>query len=585
MGAGDGLSLQQSSTLQRMHGTSNLRGLCVLLCVGLSLLVGTVQVRAACDCPAGAFVKAAGSYTWYAFSDGYDFGTAYSSWSGAANGSLCLPTSGGTPLVYPVKIREWNSGAGYPVQYSITSTDAANCVTNGGSLPGMYTNYSAVFCYTNKFATYLFWNPRQVFMDGSVVMLYDRDGDGLNDPLAPKQGVCMTLTNTHYFYIEYGDPVFASDEPGLRLEPATNAIAVAHPDVDNHGTPIQGGIVGNGAGPNQGGNAVGGTNPVQTIDLNRAADGIILALGQNNRALLDKLGQLASNSASSGEYSNVLESIRRATSNENALAQEFRDSMDVGALAGLVAATNARGTGSNGVVSGGLSGASGYSVLGSTGAGDVGAAGEDLVANLIDPPDSDWGIITVDTGLSGLGDFEIDFGGSVDGSSLNPYLGSGWRTWLRLIILWLTFAGIFIAFSQELRQGFADFCSSSQLQVNALTAGAGSLAPGVNLTARSVLVAGAVVVIALFPALIAVLISSMMGVVAGFGGPSTVGAAVSLATTAGSAGSWLGNVFTALNSMFPLVEIGVMSINYWVCHLLIDYLVAFLCFFFRIFGV
>ena len=567
------------------YGATLSRGVRAFLCYFLSAFLVVVQVGAA---------------------DAYVEFHATTSFSGAHlyEGSTSLSTSpsgaSGGPGYYAFSYSGWDGGTlhiedacgGTSGSYTVGNAQicggnyfwkhAPSC--DGGFVSSFagctlytgeptYTNYTACFCYTNHFATYIMWNPRQIFDDGTYIVL-----DPL--PLAPGAGNCFCRTNAQHFILMYGDPLFATDDPIHVVNPATNIVGVVVADGGNSpGASPPGPIVGNGADPAQGGNARGGTNPLQQIDLNRAADGIILGAGQNADRIVNAINRMATNSWSTND-SEVLRKIQTNTLNSANLAAQQNAAAILANATAVSNSASAISTASN------YSRSVGAFSLDYSGSVTGASPGVASVFKGSGVP-SGFGLIVVDTGLSPISDFTMDLGSALNGSALNPYMGTGWRGWLRLFLLWLLFIGMLVTYSRELRQGVADFMSSSQIQVNAEAAGAVSEVPGVNWLIRSGVVFACVAVIALFPSLVAVMVSTAFGVASSMGGMgfSSISSAVGALTSWATAPTGFAAVFSSLNSMFPLVESVVFAINYWGAMLLIDAFVAMLCTFFKLVGV
>lgn len=161
-----------------------------------------------------------------------------------------------------------------------------------------------------------------------------------------------------------------------------------------------------------------------------------------------------------------------------------------------------------------------------------------------------------------------------------PLAATGFRSWVRLILLWSMVVASLVWFGAELREGIRNVVSlPSAWSGDALPLGALSAAPGANMSIKWIGTLALVVITAFIPTLLVALMST---------GLYNVG--VGLTTIA----TWSINVITlipaevwkvawALNQWFPLFESLVMALNMAAVSLAMDYLVAFVMFLSRLF--
>lgn len=595
------------------YGALLLRGLLFLLPLGFLGSLGVLQVNAANQTYRIRVTNVSG-VTEQSFTveggDGTSPGTAF--YSGPNPGLLAGNSSAYSSVnVVPpgtaVYARTKPNGGAFGSWFSIGSVSGSGGAANdftvqwaNSATPGGGSNYYWVtWCMTNRFATYIYPDPTMYFCAGGSQKV-----DLELKPLAPGAYRCITITNDTCFSVIWGDPLYASDEPLHNVFPGTNIVFTPLPgDSTDGGNNTPGPIAGNPNNQAGGGAAQGGTNAPNQLDINRAADGTILAiaaaaeriaraLASNTTSITNALGGLGGGGGG-GFGTNDSEQLKRIqtntlndaafnlqqlalATNQNIAASDYNwQTMVLGTNAGATASNHLAGINFNAMDYNSVTGYTGGLVNNLKGAGVP--AGFGMIQIDFD---------TLGAGVSLLSEPVIDIATVLDGSGLNPYFGSGWRTWFRLVLVWLMFLGVVCWYSRELRQLFAELCATSQIMVNAQAAGAASLIPGSNAAIRITLVYIAVSVVAFLPALVVTLISSGMALVAVHaGGPGTVSAAMGVLSGLSAAPAAIAALFTMFNSWFPLVEGLIFLLNAVVARMLIDVAGSFVNFFFKIMGV
>jgi hypothetical protein len=571
-----------------MYGIPIFRGFFFRLLACGFLLLGGLQVSSAvCDCPNFAWAKGNSGHTIAVYSTGFDNATAFRTF--LDNGGIrCDSGSGGTALIYPLIVRDNNTGV---LLGNISSGDASTCQTNN-TVTTSKTNYYVNFCWTNKLGTYQF--PNAVLYSGAGYATATKLCDGCS--VAPGAYICYAITNQPgSFYISIGDPIYHEQEPPEIKYPSSNVVQTIETPASSGGTPNVGGVTGNpnsSAGSSGLGNTSGTTNLATVQTIYTANDAQIQAMAQNTFAILGQLEKNRTNGTSGSgtnlDYTGLLNAIRTNTQNSADIQKRAEDLMTNqqahGYFDALVSGSNIMVAASNlmsgmGVNLNALN--YGGSVTGYVPSIVNGFLGSSLPAG--------FGVLTIVSTAPGVADTVIDFSTALNGSAWNPYLGSGWRTWFRVLCLWLLFLGMLTWYVSELRKGLTDISSSSQLQVGPESLGAGSLVPGAEIALRVLLVTAAATVVAFFPALVVVLVSTTMAVthsVQGGSGPGDIGAAISTITTIyTSVPTVVTNVFRSVNSWIPLVEGAVILLNQYAARLLIDTMVGFLAFLFKLLGI
>lgn len=478
--------------------------------------------------------------------------------AGLVAGVVCDSGSGSASFTPPFTVK-YLAGGVYTTYLTITQTDINNCSTNQVQ---NYTNFSLSFCITNKLGTYSYPNVTMHTAGGSTPLT-----EALAS-LAPGAHRCFTVTNDVPFYVTYGDTLFTADVPETTLYPSTNVTTTSHSPSTATSGPSGGPVVANpgSTNPSSGTNAVGGSSSLTQLDLNRAADAIIHSQAQNTARIVAGLEDVrdAINANTNGPGDTFDDSAAMMSNVVNAAASS--------SVTASNAASSAVTTASNGLssISSSLYGFGGSSVTGQV-TGFLGGLSGSLPAG--------YGEITVTGAVSGP--FTIDLGSAVTGEALNPYLGTTWRTWMRLVLLWGTLVAALGWFVNELQRSIAQITAASQLQVNAEAAGAFSLVPGTNIGLRLIVVAAAVAAIVFLPAMILTLATTAFGMATG----DSLVTGLGYLATAGGAPTGVINAFRATNEWFPLFEVAVVAVNVIVARFLIAPATSFLCLLMKAIGV
>lgn len=585
------------------HGATKLRGVFRVLLACVLGVVGCVSVSGATYTYQMRVHNAGSVSTFAGAAAGGDSGNQY--WScpaGIAVGAYSSfanvnVVADGTPVQARCKATAGGSYGGF-VSIGVVSSGGANQFTvewDGSNAPGGATNYYTLcICYTNRTGEWCFWSP-DVYYNLSGTWTFDHHiltPDPTASALAPGAFACICVTNTQPFALVYGCTQTANDNTRYQTTANTNASYSPPGSGQGGGSATPGPVTGSGNQANGGGGtgAGGGTNAATQHDIFTGSDAVISAGGENTQRIIDELERIRTNSlsVSSGDYSNVLNQIKTNTdrgqlfanyqwqlfSNELARASSNdADATNRAIAASSVASNLLSSIGFFNLDYSSYTGAVGSLVYGFLGGGGV--------------PGSGYGVLTVTSGASGVANTVLDFASAFDGTSFNPYLGSGWRTWFRLILVWLVFIGMLTTYSGRLRDSFAMFTASSQLQVNAKAFGALSEVPGANVSARALLCIGAVAVVVFLPSVIVLVASTSLAVASGLSGtgyftPAGAMAAIN-ALAAAPAGFTAG--FWWMNHYIPLIEMFIFAINYGIASLFFDAAVAFLCMFFKLFGV
>jgi len=462
----------------------------------------------------------------------------------------------------------------------------SGCAANG---PPQYTNYYANFCITNRLGTPAYPNVIMHFADNTVAQP-SNNPDGSPLMLAPNAVKCFTLTNAQYFYVTYGDTLFSSEIPQTTLPPTGTNTGTANVPNQNSGIPgtaTQNGVTG-GPGGNAatGTNAVGGSSSLTQLDLNRAADAIIHSQGQNTARLVAELESLRTNStgATAPDYSGLLGSIKTNTSIDSAASLR----MDLALSNAIALATMADNEASNRVLTSVANTSNALASIQSSLDGlkqsGVTSAVDNIKNDLTGTPPTDYGVIRVTNGVTAVQ--EIDLGSALSGASLNPYLGIGWRGWLRTLLVWLMTLAAILWYADSLRQAMVDISAASQFQINSNASGAFSLVPGANYALRYAMVLLAISFIAFLPSLALALATTLhqqvvaetylSGSLANFGVQGT---------GAHTAPDAIRYAWTSLCSWLPFRESLVIMGNIALARFLLNPAVGGVCLFLKFFGI
>lgn len=146
--------------------------------------------------------------------------------------------------------------------------------------------------------------------------------------------------------------------------------------------------------------------------------------------------------------------------------------------------------------------------------------------------------------------------------------------WVRAVLLWGALAMCVSVYIWEIKDGLVKVCTVPQIQVNNEMAGLFSEIPGVNFTARLMLVIAFLAMLVMLPSLGVALLSqaaSGLGVV-------DVGTTLAAANVA-SVPSNVANVFGSCNTMLPILEWIIFGVNLvigqWAIDLLVSWLLVF----------
>jgi len=582
------------------YGASLLRGLRCVLLLGLFGVVGSAEVNAQYIYRV-RYHNSSGVTMPSNYAQAGDGGNAYDNNSSLAAGGTSAYTSVNSVAAgTAVQARcQAIGGGGYGAWTGIgvVSAGGGNDFTvdwNGGNTPAGGTPYYwACWSMCNNCPHYIYTQPTVYWDDGSNTSTpyFSSIEQGA---LAP--GACSShcFTNSTPFHIKWGDTLARCDD-GVgdgRHNVAANTNVVFGGAPGNGqvaGSPTPGPVAGNAANPG-GGAAAGGTNTAATQhDVFVGADAIINAIAAANRLEIAELERLRTNSLSQGtnaDYTDVLNRIKTNTQRGElfgGFAWQLASNQNLAGIAAhqtaLNAATNGWQTASNLAYTVGA-GAMDYS-------GATGYVGS-VIANIAGTGmPGGYGLLEVTSGTTAIPSRFVDLGSALAGSSFNPYLGGGWRAWLRLLLLWICFLTLVTQYGTALRQGLRDVGATSQIQVNANAGGLLSEIPGVNFAVRTVLVVGATAVLALLPSIITVLCSSTIGLasIANGGGGLNISGAINVIVSLGASPSAVGAALVAMNQWLPLVEMVVFAVNWGLSMMFINATVGLMIVIFKLVGV
>lgn len=146
--------------------------------------------------------------------------------------------------------------------------------------------------------------------------------------------------------------------------------------------------------------------------------------------------------------------------------------------------------------------------------------------------------------------------------------------WVRAVLLWGALAMCVSIYIWEIKDGLVKVCTVPQIQVNNEMAGIFSEIPGVNFTARLMLVIAFMAMLVMLPSLGVALLSqaaSGLGVV-------DVGTTLAASNVA-NVPSNVANVFGSCNTMLPILEWIIFGVNLvigqWAIDLLVSWLLVF----------
>jgi len=438
----------------------------------------------------------------------------------------------------------------------------SGCAPNG---PPQYTNYSANFCITNKLGTYSYPNVMMHTAAGSTPLTEALDS------LAPGAYRCFTVTNDVPFTITYGDTLFTADVPETTLYPSTNVTGTSHSPGTVASGPSGGPVVANpgSTNPSSGTNAVGGSSSLTQLDLNRAADAIIHSQAQNTARIVSGL-----------------EDVRDAiNANTNGPGDTFDDSASLmsnvvnAAASSSVTASNAA-PGSAITASNLLTGAGIWSAMNSFGGNSATGSVMGFLGDMSGSIEGDYRIVV--PGVGGVTNQIIDLEAALGLAMLDGWLGgSGWRTWLRLVLVWGMVLRALMFYVDQLQTSVAQVAATSQLQVNSQAAGAFSLVPGANFGLRALVVAASVAAIAFLPSLIIALATAAFALGTG----DSISTSLGYLAAAGGVPAPIADAFRMVNETLPLFESMVIFVNMIVARFLIAPATSFLCLLMKAIGV